>query len=88
MRLIRGGLLAACCVLLGLSGHILGGGAVPAAAPALVASGLIGVAAVAWAGRQREFRQLFVAAAIAQAAFHTALSLTPAHGAHHALGCA
>jgi hypothetical protein len=85
MRLLRGGLLAACCVLLGLSGHTLGGGSVPAAAPALVASALIGLAAVAWAGRRRDFRALLWAAALAQAAFHTALSLAPTHNQQHGL---
>lgn len=85
MRLLRGGLLAVCGVLLGISGHLLGGGGLPSTAPATVAVALIGAAAVAWAGRRRTFRQLVVASVLAQGAFHTVLSLGPGHGPIHGL---
>lgn len=81
-RLLRGGLLAACCLLLGLSGHLVGGGGVPSAAPALLGGALVAAGCVAWAGRSRTFGQLVVAAAAAQGAFHLALSLSPAHAMH------
>lgn len=78
-RLLRGGLLAACCLLLGLSGHLVGGGGVPSAAPVLLGGALVAAGCVAWAGKPRGFRQLLVAAAAAQGGFHLTLSLSPAH---------
>lgn len=78
-RLLRGGLLAACCLLLGLSGHLVGGGGAPSAAPVLLGGALVAAGCVAWAGRPRSVRQLLTAAAAAQGAFHLTLSLAPAH---------
>lgn len=85
MRLVRGGLLALCCVLLGMSGHTLGGGTSPAAVPALIASALIGGAAVAWAGRRRDFGPLLLAAAEGQVLFHLILTSAPTGMSHHGL---
>lgn len=86
LRGLRGGVLAVCCLLLGLSGHALGGAPLGLTAPVLVTGALIAAGSVACAVRQRDFGQLFAAAACSQLAFHLALSLSPepSMGAHAA----
>src|SRR3954451_5261239 len=89
-RVARGSLLALCCTLLALSGHVLGGGQVSAVVPMLAlggpvggafavvqmlaAAGPVGAALVVWAARQRGPAQLAGAVAGAQVAFHIAFS--------------
>ncbi|MBA3418779.1 MAG: hypothetical protein H0U09_08790 [Geodermatophilaceae bacterium] len=87
LRVLRGAALAACCLLLGLSGHWLGGATAGSTGPMLVAAALIATGSVAWAGRQRGFGQLLGATACSQAAFHVVLSLSPdsAMGTHPAV---
>ena len=83
MRLVRGGVLATCSVLLGLSGHLLGGGSGQVVAPTVLAGAVIGVASVAWAHRRRGFGQLMGAAVLAQVAFYGTLALASSHGSVH-----
>src|SRR3954453_14415641 len=71
----RGSLLALCCTVLALSGHVLGGGQVSAVVPMLAVAGPVGAAFVVWADRQRGPAQLAAAAAGSQVAFHVAFSL-------------
>lgn len=86
LRLLRGGVLATASVLLGLSGHLFGGGSADAAlaAPTLLVGAVVGAGAVAWAHRRRGFGQLLAAATVAQVALHVTLSLMPAHHDHGA----
>lgn len=78
LRVLRGLALAACCVLLGMSGHAIGGATLGLTTPVVLAAVLIGAGSVAWAGRQRDFVPLLRAAGCAQVAFHLVLSLFPA----------
>ena len=70
----RGSLLALCCTLLALSGHVLGGGQVSAVVPMLAVAGPVAAAFVVWADRQRGPAQLAAAAAGSQVAFHVTFS--------------
>src|SRR5690349_19623277 len=74
-RVARGSLLALCCTLLALSGHVLGGGHVTAVVPMVAVAGPIGAAFVIWADRQRGPLQLAAATAGSQVAFHVMFSL-------------
>lgn len=74
--MLRGAALAACCLLLGVSGHALGGAPLGPSVPVLVAAVFIAAGSVAWAGRQRGFGQLLGAAACSQLALHLTLSLS------------
>jgi hypothetical protein len=69
-RVVRGSLLALCCTLLALSGHVLGGGRVVEVLPMVAVAGPLGAAFVVWADRQRGPVQLAAAAAGSQVAFH------------------
>ncbi|CAN5223232.1 hypothetical protein BH20ACT5_BH20ACT5_21410 [soil metagenome] len=84
LRLLRGAVLAACCVLLAISGHALGDGPVGLTAPLVVAIALVAGGSVAWADQQRGFGHLLGAAMCSQVAFHLTLSLSPEHAVGHA----
>src|SRR4051794_21009310 len=73
-RVARGSLLALCCTLLALSGHVLGGGQVSVVVPMLAVAGPVGAAFVVWADRQPGPGQLAAQVAGAQVAFHVAFS--------------
>jgi len=73
LRALRGGLLAACCALLGISAHVLGGGSVDLG-QTLLLTVLLATAAMALAGRRPGTGTLLVVAAVAQAAFHVVLA--------------
>ncbi|MGI8694839.1 MAG: hypothetical protein ACR2JK_18380 [Geodermatophilaceae bacterium] len=77
LRALRGAALAACCLLLGFSGHTFGSAGFGRTTPVLAAAALIAAGSVVWADRQRDFRQLLGAAACSQLAFHVTFSLSP-----------
>src|SRR4051794_37767740 len=74
-RVVRGSLLALCCTLLALSGHVLGGGRAVEVLPMVAVAGPLGAAFVVWADRQRGPVELAVAAAGSQVAFHLVFAL-------------
>jgi hypothetical protein len=74
-RVARGTLLALCCTVLALSGHVLGGGEVVAVLPMLVVAGPLAAAFVVWADRERRPAELAAAGAGSQVAFHLVFSL-------------
>ena len=74
-RVARGSLLALCCTVLALSGHVLGGGHVTAVLPMVAVAGPLGAAFVVWADRQRGPAEIAAAAAVSQVAFHVTFSL-------------
>lgn len=84
LRLLRGALLAACCLVLGWSGHALGGASFNATAPVLAAAVLIAAGSVGLAGRQCGFGRVLGAAAWSQLVFHLTLSVSPPPAAGHA----
>ncbi|MEQ7123051.1 hypothetical protein ABN034_00900 [Actinopolymorpha sp. B11F2] len=95
LRVARGGLLAVCCAMLALAGHVIGGGDVPKAHTWVAVAVLTGAGFSVLADRQRSFGQVLAGAVAAQAGFHLAFSLTgpgagdhaqPAAGGSHGMG--
>jgi hypothetical protein len=83
LRIGRGGLLAVCCTMLALAGHVVGGGGVPKPYALVAVAVLAGAGFCVLADRQRSFRQVFTGAVAAQAVFHLTFSLAgPGSGAH------
>ncbi|GAB3403233.1 hypothetical protein [Flindersiella endophytica] len=75
LRIARGGVLAAACLLLAIAGHVGGGGHLPPL-PALVVTGvLIGAAFAVLADRRRGLKQLMAASLAAQVLFHAVFAL-------------
>jgi hypothetical protein len=75
VRVLRGSALAACCTLLALSGHVLGGGSVGSVLAMLVVAAPLGGAFVVWADRQRGPVELAAAGLVSQLAFHLVFAL-------------
>jgi hypothetical protein len=82
LRVARGGFLAACCAMLALAGHVVGGGGVPKPYALVAVAVLTGAGFCVLADRQRSFRQVFAGAVAAQVAFHSAFSLAGSGGDH------
>src|SRR5215218_8099113 len=80
MRVLRGSVLAACCTLLALCGHVLGGGSVSSVLAMLVVAAPLGAAFVIWADRQRGPVEMAVAGLGSQLAFHLVFSLCAGPG--------
>jgi hypothetical protein len=84
LRIARGGVLAAACLLLAMAGHVGGGGHLPPL-PALVVTGvLIGAAFAVLADRRRGLKQLMAASVGAQVLFHAVFALA-GHDQHSLL---
>lgn len=84
LRIARGGVLAAACLLLAIAGHVGGGGHLPPL-PALVVTGLlIGAAFAVLADRRRGLRQLMIASVGAQVLFHAVFAFA-GHDQHSLL---
>jgi hypothetical protein len=86
VRLLRGSLLALCCALLALSGHLAGGGRASAALPLLVVAAALGSAFTIWADRQRSLGEIGAAALGSQVVLHTAFALCASGGGPHEAG--
>ena len=84
--MLRGSALAACCTLLALCGHVLGGGSVSSVLAMLVVAAPLGAAFVIWADRERGPVEMAVAGLGSQAAFHVVFSLCSGPGHQDANG--
>lgn len=80
LRFVRGGVLAAFCLLLSLTAHVAGGGAPHLSSGLLVAGALLSVVCVAAADRQRGPGGIAAVLAVSQVLFHL-LSAGGEHGA-------
>jgi hypothetical protein len=80
VRVLRGSALAACCTLLALCGHVLGGGSVSSVLAMLVVAAPLGAAFVIWADRERGPVEMAVAGLGSQVAFHLVFSLCAGPG--------
>jgi hypothetical protein len=86
VRVLRGSVLAACCTLLALCGHVLGGGSVSSVLAMLVVAAPLGAAFVIWADRERGPVQMAVAGLGSQVAFHLVFALCAGPGHQEASG--
>ena len=84
--MLRGSAFAACCTLLALCGHVLGGGSVSSVLAMLVVAAPIGAAFVIWADRERGPVEMAVAGLGSQVAFHLVFSLCTGPGHQDATG--
>lgn len=75
-RLLRGGLFAMVSSQLAALGHLVGGGMLPSPTIVLGVGGLIAVAAVGLASRQRGFLGILSLLAASQVLFHLLFSMT------------
>lgn len=87
-RVLRGTLLALCCTLLALAGHVVAGGEATAVLPMLVAAAPLAAGFTVWADRRRDTAEIIAAALGSQLTFHVLLSLRgPTAAAHdHRVG--
>jgi hypothetical protein len=74
-RAVRGCVLALCCVLLALTGHVLGGGSATSVLPLLMVGGPLAGAFAVWADRQRRTGEMIAAALGSQVALHVVFLL-------------
>ena len=85
--MLRGSLLALCCTLLALAGHVGGGGRVTAVLPMLIGAAPLTAGFIVWADRRRDTAAIIAAAIVSQLGFHVLLSLcgpTATTHDHHA----
>jgi len=87
LRISRGIVLAVCCAMLALGGHVLGGAGIPPVSAWAGVAILCAAGFAVLADRERSFRNILAVTLLAQVAFHVAFSLVePAGVAHHATG--